>query len=525
MKHCTRTAVITVASATAPVLAIEVQVPSAEYPTLSVALLLAQTDDIDTITLLDTASGDAADFIGSFDLNPANRQITIQGEAGADVIVDAFGTGSVFRVSDPDLDGLVIRNLTIRGGQAANGGGLDFNAAITVTVEDCLFIKNGNDTPSGIGSTSRGGAISCGWPASGSAVTGGTLNLLRCGFVGNSSSAIGGAIYINDYRTNITDCTFEDNACPRVPDTDPVPSVGEGGAIFMNNDLLAINGTVFRNNFAADDGGAIVISGGNGAGEIDRASFFDNAAGRVDSPQGRGGAIRVNSGGLLDMTNSVLVRNFSAFFGPAIYIQDNVDLAHCTVVDNTSATAGASSAFNLAPGGSLEATNCIIRGATSVFTGTNAQSVFLSYTNYTGSPGIPGAPSVNGTIDADPMFVDPTNDDYRLMNGSPCIDSGDSITGTGSIVQLDIATDFGGNVRGIGDPDTPNTGVSAWDLCVDMGAFEFQPFIVGNNPCPGDTTTTGATLMGQEGFGEPDGTVDLDDLGYFLGVWLAGCPL
>ncbi|MEM9065385.1 MAG: alpha-amylase family glycosyl hydrolase [Planctomycetota bacterium] len=38
-----------------------------------------------------------------------------------------------------------------------------------------------------------------------------------------------------------------------------------------------------------------------------------------------------------------------------------------------------------------------------------------------------------------------------------------------------------------------------------------------------DVTTTGATLEGQPGFGEPDGTVDLDDLGFFLSAWLAGC--
>ncbi|MEM9064004.1 MAG: GC-type dockerin domain-anchored protein [Planctomycetota bacterium] len=40
-----------------------------------------------------------------------------------------------------------------------------------------------------------------------------------------------------------------------------------------------------------------------------------------------------------------------------------------------------------------------------------------------------------------------------------------------------------------------------------------------------DLTTTGATLPGQAGFGEPDGTADLDDLGYFLGFWLVGDPV
>ncbi|MEM9065955.1 MAG: GC-type dockerin domain-anchored protein [Planctomycetota bacterium] len=38
-----------------------------------------------------------------------------------------------------------------------------------------------------------------------------------------------------------------------------------------------------------------------------------------------------------------------------------------------------------------------------------------------------------------------------------------------------------------------------------------------------DTTTTGGTLPGQVGFGSPDGIANLDDLGYFLGAWLVGC--
>lgn len=39
-----------------------------------------------------------------------------------------------------------------------------------------------------------------------------------------------------------------------------------------------------------------------------------------------------------------------------------------------------------------------------------------------------------------------------------------------------------------------------------------------------DVTTTGATIEGQPGYARADGEVDLDDLGYFLNLWLAGCP-
>lgn len=44
------------------------------------------------------------------------------------------------------------------------------------------------------------------------------------------------------------------------------------------------------------------------------------------------------------------------------------------------------------------------------------------------------------------------------------------------------------------------------------------------NSAAADVTTTGATVPGQPDFGVADGTIDLDDLGYFLGSWLTGCP-
>ena len=72
-------------------------------------------------------------------------------------------------------------------------------------------------------------------------------------------------------------------------------------------------------------------------------------------------------------------------------------------------------------------------------------------------PGFPG----NGNIDADPLWVDPENRDYRLQLGSPCIDSG---TDTG------LTHDFDGNPRPV---DVVGVGIEG-SAAYDMGAFEFQ---------------------------------------------------
>ncbi|MEM9065390.1 MAG: hypothetical protein AAGB51_07855 [Planctomycetota bacterium] len=39
-----------------------------------------------------------------------------------------------------------------------------------------------------------------------------------------------------------------------------------------------------------------------------------------------------------------------------------------------------------------------------------------------------------------------------------------------------------------------------------------------------NVTSTGATPPGQCGFGIADGTVNIDDLGFFLNFWLLGAP-
>jgi autotransporter family porin len=69
---------------------------------------------------------------------------------------------------------------------------------------------------------------------------------------------------------------------------------------------------------------------------------------------------------------------------------------------------------------------------------------------------------MGGNIDADPMFADSANGDYRLLPGSPCIN-----VGLNSIIDIDmdgnpdILADMDGNPRIIGD-------------IVDMGAYEYQ---------------------------------------------------
>ncbi|MEM9066481.1 MAG: GC-type dockerin domain-anchored protein [Planctomycetota bacterium] len=82
--------------------------------------------------------------------------------------------------------------------------------------------------------------------------------------------------------------------------------------------------------------------------------------------------------------------------------------------------------------------------------------------------------------------------------------------------EADVTTS-GATLEGQAGFGIPDGTVDLDDLGYYLNAW------VGGEPLA-DTTTTGATLEGQAGFGIADGTIDLDDLGYFLNAWLEGCP-
>ena len=80
-----------------------------------------------------------------------------------------------------------------------------------------------------------------------------------------------------------------------------------------------------------------------------------------------------------------------------------------------------------------------------------------------------------GNINADPLFVDPTNGDFHLGQGSPCIDAGDN-----SAPNLPL-TDIDGKDRKIDDPAVVDTGNGTPPI-VDMGADEFNAVQTGAMP-------------------------------------------
>ncbi|MCH8881350.1 MAG: hypothetical protein IID34_15900, partial [Planctomycetes bacterium] len=111
-----------------------------------------------------------------------------------------------------------------------------------------------------------------------------------------------------------------------------------------------------------------------------------------------------------------------------------------------------------------------------------------------------------GMIDADPLFFDPDNRDFRLLHGSPCIDSGNNLA-----VPEGVTTDLDGAPRFLDDPSAPDTGNPDPDApklpIVDMGPYEYDPDDCNNNDIPdADDLADGTSIDcdGQNGNGIPD---------------------
>ena len=222
----------------------------------------------------------------------------------------------------------------------------------------------------------------------------------NCRIVGNMAEYSGGGISCGyPSSPTIIDCTISANSSPR-----------GGGIDFVGGNPTLTNCTISGN--SSDWGGGIRCA--DSSPIITNCTITRNMA-------STGGGIYCNGFSTPTMVNSILWNNI-ATDGPEIALSWDPYRHYCP---------------------SLTASYCDVEG------GQAAAYVEPSCTlNW-----------IEGNIDVDPRFVDPSAD-YHLLAGSPCIDAGDNSVTTES-------TDLDGSPR-IVDGDGDSTAI------VDMGAYEFQ---------------------------------------------------
>lgn len=231
-----------------------------------------------------------------------------------EVILDANNNGWFF-YSNKQTNYLSLHGLTFKNGinyddsDSTVGGVVSTKGHLDVV--NCTFENNFGGTGGGI--NSHNGA-----------------NIINSTFRNNKAEYNGAAAYVLDGQTNIINCTFTNNTAKR-----------QGGALRIQGTTY-IEGSLFENNVAAlsssaggnyaGNGGAVRVTDGNLTIE---SSIFRNNSAKYE-----GGAVSAGDDSqystvhyALNINNSTFTGN-SARHGGAIIANDGINMANSTVADN-----------------------------------------------------------------------------------------------------------------------------------------------------------------------------------------------
>lgn len=238
-------------------------------------------------------------------------------------------------------------------------------------------------------------------------------------------------------------------------------------------------------------GGAVYITGWGKTARISNCIISDNTV--YADPIGTegfqgGGAIYVGTGNSV-FVNCLITNNSTNAYGGGVNLYSgSPDFINCTISKNTALKGGGLYLQGVDTILNAEFYNCIVRANTGTVDA-NDLKVKAGGDEPQGGNNCSSVQIGTGTILANPLFLDPDNDDYHLKADSPCIDAG-----TDSVLLL--STDLDMNTRII---DGDNYGLAI----VDIGAYEA--------PCRVDVPDV-------EGLTESAAEIMLDDVGLVKGT-------
>ena len=370
---------------------------------------------------------------------------------GANVLtVKGGGSGSNFSVFTVDAGvTAMLSGLTITGGSAANGGGIDNSGTMTLTNSTVSGNSANGGDGGGILNTSTGTMTLTTCTVSGNTafagggiLNNGTMTLTTCTVSGNTASPTGyGGGILNGGTMTLTTCTVSGNTAFAISFFFPT---GYGGGIDNDGTMTLTNCTVSGN-----EAGNTAASGG----------FF-----------GSGGGI--DNDGTKTLNNCTVSGNTANGGGGGIFNNGTMTLTNCTVSGNTANGSGGGIAVS---GGTVTLRNSIVAGNVQQATpsaGTTPADIVgavdpASASNLIGTGGSGGLTNgVNHNIvGADPR-LGPLQDNggptqtMALLDFSPALNAGSN-----ALVPPGITTDQRGLSRIVGGT-------------VDIGAFESQTPVV-----------------------------------------------
>jgi hypothetical protein len=289
-------------------------------------------------------------------------------------------------------------------------------------------------------------------------------------------SEVGGGMLMQDSSPLILNCTFEDN------------TAAGGGALFIDGQASGrlgpqcINCT-FSANTSGNRGGAAWVRKTDAI--FYNCLFYGNLA-------AKGGGLFTETG--LIVWNCTLAFNHATSGGPSdvggggiAFDTGSVNVANSILWGNTDA-AGSDQDAQIDPNDSIE-----------------PEFIAISYSciqNWTGEYG------GSGNTGEDPLFLNASQNNFRLGSLSPSLDGGNSTFLPDDVADLDMDNNFGESMP----LDLDFKPRSAFDI-PDMGAYEFQ------STCPEDIFPANSASR----CGDGDATIGSGDLAELLSNW-GDCP-
>jgi len=468
----------------------------------------------------------------SFSTNVAQDGGAVEDQVGAGVLDLAFDhdtfTNNLATVSDGGAmensgfsGGLVRTRLnqsTFTGNRSSEDGGAIADAGEQLTIDGSHFIHN-----TGV---SNGGAL----------LIQGVLTVTNSTFVSNTTTSVGGGLAVFGTLTLVDSSVTQNSVANGAIASDFAPVGGgvlvSGTALITNSQfvsntaflqshlmdvnlagggglavtgILVLSGGDFRDNSARQGGGVQVFGSadirgslfqnnqaGEGGGVFAEGSLvlatnrlIDNIASLADATNqpGRGGGVFLQNGGFGDkIANNLFLGNQALSISTppsgaamligsaAILVSNNTIVSHDLITTSAvSFITGAAGLFNN-----------IITSHTVALDDHSSFALFEDYNLFHAdtltATGV--ISSLGHSRQADPLFIAPQLDDFRVRLNSPAVDAGEN-----DRVPLFVTTDLSGGPRFVDVPSAPDTGAGTPPI-VDLGAFEeagdqlFLPLVI-----------------------------------------------